>query len=183
MSTHSIRPDAAIPSSVQQTTLHTAPQKGMTRDPDSKATTNDSVSGPVTEIDALAELHTRLLDTIQGFDKILEKSEPEFRPVAAEFRALHIHQAATIASMLETEGHDPSRDGSMFGSVNKMVVTVRSWFDDISVNIMDSVVHGEKHVLEAYDDALTHVSDAERRRQLADARAELIDLLDRHAET
>jgi len=181
MTSHPIRPDTAYPA--RHTPGPVKPGQRMATQSDTKATTADSVTGPVTETDALVELHTRLLDTIQGFDTILEKSEPEFKPVAAEFRALHIHQAATVASMLETDGHDPSRDGSMFGSVNKMVVTVRSWFDDISVNIMDSVVHGEKHVLEAYDNALPHASDAERRRQLDEDRAALVALLDRHAVT
>lgn len=132
---------------------------------------------------SLAELHTRLVDTIKGFDAILEKAEPEFKPVAAEFRALHIRHAATVASMLETDGRDPADGGSIFGNVNRMVVTVRSWFDDISVNIMDSVINGEKHVLEAYDDVLRHTLEEERRHQLSDDRAALIDLLDRHAST
>jgi hypothetical protein len=133
------------------------------------------------ETKALAELHTRLLDTIDGFDTILARAEPEFRPIAAEFRSLHIHQAGSVASMLETDGHDLSRDGSMFGAVNKAVVTMRSWFDDISVNIMDAVVNGEKHVLEAYDDALQRVGEDERRRLLSEDRAKLVGLLDRHA--
>jgi hypothetical protein len=137
--------------------------------------------GGAAETAALAELHTRQRDTIDGFDTILEKAEPEFRPIAAEFRALHIRQAATVATMLEADGHDPSQDGSVFGTVNKAVVTLRSWFDDISVNIMEQVVNGEKHVLDAYDDALTYATDPERRRLLGEHRAELVALLDHHA--
>jgi hypothetical protein len=134
------------------------------------------------ETTALVDLHTRLRDTIDGFDTILDKAEPEFRPVAADFRALHIRQAGAVASMLEQDGHDPAQDGSMFGTVNKAVVTVRSWFDDISVNIMDQVVSGEKHVLEAYDTALPRATDPERRRILSEDRADLVALLDRHAQ-
>lgn len=138
--------------------------------------------GPATDTETkhLIELHTRLRDTIDGFDAILDKAEPEFRPVAAEFRALHIRQADAVATMLDQDGHDTSKDGSMFGTVNKAVVTVRSWFDDISVNIMEQVVNGEKHVLEAYDEALPKAADPERKRILSEHRSELMALLTRH---
>jgi hypothetical protein len=133
------------------------------------------------ETRALVDLHTRLRDTIAGFDTILDKAEPEFRPIAADFRALHIRQAGAVASMLEQDGHDPSQDGSVFGAVNRAVVTLRSWFDDISVNIMEQVVSGEKHVLEGYDTALAEATDPERRRILTEDRTALVALLDRHA--
>ncbi len=134
------------------------------------------------EVAALAELHTRQLDTIAGYDKVLEKAEPAFRPVAAEFRALHIRQAAAVAEMLEGDGHDPSQDGSFFAHVNRAVVEIRSWFDEISDTIMDALVNGEKHVLEAYDQAIDAVTVcAERKRVLAEHRAELALLLARHA--
>lgn len=140
---------------------------------------------PAAETKALEELNTRLADTIQGLDTVLEKAEPDFRPIAAAFRQLHIRQSATVAGMLQTLGHDAPQDagnaGSIFGTVNSAVVTVRSWFDEISSNIMDALVEGEKHVLEAYVEAIAASTDPEQRRQLSDDRQALIDLLDRHA--
>lgn len=134
------------------------------------------------ETEALAELHTRLIDTIAGYDKVLEKAEPEFKPVAAEFRALHIRHAAAVAEMLASDGHDPEQDGSVFGTVNRAVVELRSWFDAISHNILDALANGETHVLEAFDEAIgACVSCPERQRILAEQRAELALLLDRHA--
>lgn len=130
---------------------------------------------------ALAELDTRLVDTLAGFDKVIEKAEPGFRPVAAEFRALHIRQRAAVATVLDSLGHDPDADGSAFGTVNRAVVTLRSWFDSIDHSIMDALVQGEKHVLEAYDNAIACAPDAAHRRMLTDDRRALVDLLDRHA--
>lgn len=130
---------------------------------------------------ALAELETRLADTIEGFDKVVEKAEPSFRPVAAEFRALHIRQRANVAMLLETLGHDQDAAGSIFGTVNKAVVSVRSWFDAIDEGIMEAMVNGEKHLLEAYADAINAGFDAEHRGILMADRQALLDLLDRPA--
>ncbi len=130
---------------------------------------------------ALAELHTRLLDTIEGYDKILDLAEPEFARIADDFRVLHIRQADSVAAMLSQDGHDPAQDGSIFGRVNRAAVVLRAWFDDISTNVMDSLVEGEKHVLEAIDTAIRAARDTERRRILTRQRAELVALLDRHA--
>lgn len=145
-------------------------------------TRSDSAPGPGSGPEkALAELHTRLLDTIQGFEKVREKAEPEFRPIAIEFHALHLRQAESVARMLSAMGHDPETDGSIFGTVNSAVVTVRSWFDDVSTNIMDSLIQGEKHVLDAYGAAISALDDPLRRRQLEADRQDLVALLDRHA--
>ena len=144
-------------------------------------TRTDTADGRTQAAEALAELHTRLLDTIKGFETVLEKAEPEFRPIATDFRALHGRQSATVARMLSAMGHNPAKDGSMFGAVNSAVVTIRSWFDDISTNIIDALVQGEKHVLDAYDSAIEHVTDPAQARTLREHRAALVSLLDRHA--
>ncbi len=130
---------------------------------------------------ALAELHTRLLDTIAGYDKVLEKAQPEFTAIAAEFRSLHVRQAERVAKMLRAAGHEPPKDGSFFGRVNRAVVELRSWFDDISTNIMDALVAGEKHVLEAFDDAITATTVPGNAEVLRQERADLVALLDRYA--
>jgi hypothetical protein len=130
---------------------------------------------------ALAELHTRLLDTIEGYDKILDLAEPEFARIAGDFRDLHARQADSVAAMLCEDGHDPAQDGSIFGRVNRAAVALRAWFDDISTNVMDSLVEGEKHVLEAMDAAIASAREAERRRILNRQRADLVAMLDRHA--
>jgi hypothetical protein len=129
----------------------------------------------------LAELHTRLLDTIAGLDKIIELAEPEFARIAGDFRALHVRQSEAVSAMLSRDGHDPAQDGSIFGRVNRMAVAVRAWFDDISTHLMDELIEGEKHVLEGFDAVIDACDDEDRRRQLGDERAALLALLDRHA--
>jgi hypothetical protein len=104
--------------------------------------------------DALATLHTRTVDALAGYEKMVEKAEPSFRPVAERFRTMHERHAGHIARMLAGYGVAADADGSFMGTVNKAVVTVRSWFDEIDEDVMDNVRSGEKSVLEAFDDAI-----------------------------
>jgi hypothetical protein len=130
---------------------------------------------------ALAELRTQHLDTLAGYDKLLEIAEPEFRQIAADFRALHIRHSELLAALLIAEGHDPSQDGSIFGRVNRAVLVLRAWFDDISTNLWDALVEGEMRVLEATDEAIEAALDLRQRRVLLEMRVELVTLLERHA--
>jgi hypothetical protein len=129
---------------------------------------------------ALAELHTRHVDMVAGYDKILEVAEPEFEQIAHAFRTLHVRQANTIAAMLVEDGQDPSLSGSVFGRLNRAVVTVRSWFEDISTNMIEALIEGEMHVIEALDAALETMPESERRRLLVRFRSELVALLELH---
>lgn len=104
-------------------------------------------------LDRLAEIHTRVLDTINGFEKLIDKAEPDFIPVAKAFHDMHTRHERDLAEYLLKAGRDPEQDGSFFGSVNKAVIEMRSWFSDIDHNVMDQVKEGEKHVLEAYQEA------------------------------
>lgn len=135
---------------------------------------------PTPGTEALAELHTRLKDTIAGFDKVVEKAETGFRAVALDFRELHTRHARSIAGMLASDGHDPAQDGSVFSAVNRSLIEMRSWFDDIDENMMDQLVQGEKHVLEGYEQAIGAAELPERRSVLVEMRDAQIALLDRH---
>ncbi|WP_333829296.1 DUF2383 domain-containing protein [Pararhodobacter sp.] len=131
-------------------------------------------------VEELTELHTRLVDTIAGFEKMVEKAEPAFRPVAIAFKAMHSAHARAVGEMLVEDGHDPAQDGSLFGAVNRGLVAVRSWFDEIDENVMSALVQGEKHVLEAYEEAIAQTDVPQRREALTAMRDEQIAVMDRH---
>jgi len=131
-------------------------------------------------IEELAELHTRLVDTVDGFEKMIEKATPELAPIARDFHALHGAHARAIAGMLSQDGHDPAQDGSIFGAVNRGLVAARAWFDDVGLNLMEPLIQGEKHVLDAYDAAIDSAADAARREALEVMRARQIEVMDRH---
>ena len=145
----------------------------------------DQSGGPAphedAEYDRLRDLHTRLVDTLAGYDKVVEKAEPEFIDVALEFRSLHHAQSERVLSLLLGLGSDPGSEGSMRGTVNRAVVEVRSWFDDIGHNVISALVDGEKRLLEDFKAAKAASSSVERRRILDEMCGEIITLLQRHA--
>jgi hypothetical protein len=129
----------------------------------------------------LADLHTCLVDTVMGYEKVVEKAEPDFVGIAEEFHMLHQSQAERVAAMLTDLGHDTKDEGSLFGMVNRAVVEIRSWFDEIGHNVMDALVQGERNVLEAFDYAIVASPNPERLAILDQMRVELVRLLQRHA--
>lgn len=136
---------------------------------------------PVDEVQFLADLDTRLIDTIRGLETVQEKAERSFLPVAGAFHQLHERQRATLARMLLARGHDPDANGSILGTVNSVVVTVRSWFDNIDAGILESLIDGEQHVLDAYDAAIENLRDPGDRAVLTQDRDALRALLKTHA--
>lgn len=104
-------------------------------------------------LDRLAEVHTRVLDTLNGFEKLIDKAEPDFVPVARAFHEMHTRHERDLADYLSKAGRSPQHDGSFFGTVNKAVIEMRSWFTEIDHNVMEQIKQGEKHVLEAYQSA------------------------------
>jgi hypothetical protein len=104
-------------------------------------------------LDLIAEVHTRVLDTLAGFEKVVEKAQPDFKPVAKAFLAMHLRHEAELANALSISSRDPSADGSVFGAINRAAVEIKSWFEDVTDKIMDQVKFAELHILDAYSDA------------------------------
>ena len=104
-------------------------------------------------LDRIAEAHTRVLDTVAGFGKVVQKAQPGFRPVAEAFLAMHVRHEGELATHLQHFGRDPGDDGSFFGTVNRTAVEIKSWFEDVTDGMMDQIKAGELHVLDAYSDA------------------------------
>lgn len=129
--------------------------------------------------DTVAEVHTRTVDALRGHETMVEKAEPEFRATAKKFRDLHDRHAVAITSILTEMGATVDEDGSFMGSVNKAVVSLRAFFDEIDDDVMDNIRNGEDHVLKAFDDALAGGGlRPEHETSLMSMRQELLALLD-----
>jgi hypothetical protein len=129
-------------------------------------------------VQAIAMLHTRTVDALAGFERMLAKAEPDFRPVVARFCNLHRDHAAQLASILTALDAPVDEDGSFMGTVNRMVVSLRALFDEIDEDVMDNIRSGEGHVRKAFDAAIACDPAEPHRRALLRMRAELEDLLD-----
>lgn len=128
--------------------------------------------------DALATVLTRMLDALEGYQAMVEKAEPEFRPVAEQFRALHAAHAKTLAAMLQRLGRTPDLSGSFMGTLDKAVVTLAAFFGSIDRHEMKHIRSGERTVLDGFERAArAGLPAAEQDRVLA-LQAELAALLD-----
>lgn len=132
------------------------------------------------QIDALVTLHTRTVDSGIGYEKMLEKAEPEFRATVQRFHAVHAAHAGILAGMLGEKGYQVDGDGSIMGSINRAVVAVRSFFDDVDADLLTAIHDGEQHVLQAFADAIAQPLTPADISQLTDMRDELVTLLAQH---
>lgn len=128
--------------------------------------------------EAIVTLHNRTVDVLAGYTKMVEKAEPMFKVVAERFRALHAEQADSLARLLARLGHDADEDGTLMGTFNVAVVSLRALFDSIDTDVMDNIRRGEDTVLSAFDDAIEKTVDRAAQSELRDMRAALTSLLD-----
>ena len=129
-------------------------------------------------LDSLALAHTRTVDALAGYETMIEKAEPEFRPVAIRFRDLHRNHAASLAGMLRAHGRNPEDDGSFMSTVNKVVVSLRAMFDELDQDAMGQIRSGEQHVLDAYREAESKAASAADRSALSRMRGSLEALIE-----
>lgn len=150
--------------------------------PDPLVTEPPSAGDDSEALDLVAEVHTRVLDTVAGMEKLHDKADADFKATAQDLLAMHRRHEADLSAYLVAQGRDAQEDGSFFATVNRAVIEMRSWVDDISDNVMTQVKEGEKHVLEAYSDALEAAGQPEEARDmLSRQRAEIDAAMHKHA--
>ncbi len=132
------------------------------------------------ELDALETLHTRIADSLAGFETMVAKAEPAFRPVAEAFHGLHQRLGTEVARLLAEAGRTPDAGGSLMGTINRAVVATRAFVDEIDADVMEEIHSGERHVLDAFEQAIDHTSDKDRVTRLRRMREELAQLLAAH---
>lgn len=130
-------------------------------------------------VDALVRLHNRTVDALAGYAKMVEKADASFKPVAEEFRALHATHAEQLVRLIAGYGREVDEDGTLMGSVNVAVVSLRALLDRIDSDVMDNIRSGEENVLTAFDEAIAAADDPALTTDLMHMRDELTALLDR----
>ena len=74
---------------------------------------NPAYHGSDESVETLLELHTLSVDVLSGFEKMVEKADPDFGIVAERFAALHTRHVARLATMAREIGGLPDTDGSV----------------------------------------------------------------------
>lgn len=140
----------------------------------------------VTDLDALSQDHrdalqhllTRSVDAAEGFETMVEKAEPEFRPVAQRFLDLHRTHAQRLTDCLAGQGAHPDAEGGIMAAVNTLVVSVRALFDEIDADVLRAVRRGEEAVLDSFDAAADALPEGRLREDILAMKAEVRELLD-----
>jgi uncharacterized protein (TIGR02284 family) len=125
---------------------------------------------------ALITLHDQTRNALRGLEVMVEKAEPSFQDTVRKFHALHQRQAETFLQMLQAQGQEVDRDGTLMGAVNKVVVSVRAFFDEIDADTLQQIRSGEDHILKAFDAAIAEQGGATAD-MLRAMRADLTQLL------
>lgn len=137
----------------------------------------DAGFGPAGDPDwtTVSDALGRTLDAREGFEKMAELAEPDFRPTVQRFLDLHTRHGEELARLLADAGVSFDAGGSIMGRVNRMVVTARALSDDIDADVLHQIHSGEAHVVAAYETALqARLPEAAHRRV-----ARLLDELNR----
>jgi len=127
---------------------------------------------------ALQTLLTRLVDARDGLDAMIERAEPKIAPILRKIREDHHESSIRVSAMIVAEGGEPDTDGSVMSAVNKVVVSLRSIFDDIDGDALERVIEGEQHVIDAFEDAAGTCATGRARDELAEMNQRLSTLLD-----
>ena len=121
-----------------------------------------------------AKVHTRVLDVIRGYEELVERAEPDLRPLAERMLALHRADHEGLHALLAARGHAPDDGGSLMSLVQENVIRVRSWFDDMDRDLIPRIREGEQSLIEIYDEAIAAApADGEDRATLESQRARL----------
>lgn len=139
---------------------------------------NSGANGVNDSLDALIKLQTLSADTQLGFQKMVEKSELAFRPIAERFSALHGRHVIRLHNMVREMGGLADQNGSFMGTVNQVVITLRAVFEKVDSDIMDRVRSGENAVFSAFDRAIGASLPKGHRDALIQMKAEITALLD-----
>lgn len=131
-------------------------------------------------LDLIADVHISVLDSISGFDKLVEKSEPDFKATAQAFLTMHSRHETTLAAYLTQSGRSPDENGSFLGTLNRAVIEARSWFQDVDSDVMKRVAEGEEQVLETYQKARDAGQTVEANAMLTQQMEEIQTLLSDH---
>lgn len=129
------------------------------------------------DIEALQTVLTRTIDAISGYDKMLPEAEADVAPILKKLRETHHEHTGQLAAIITGLGGEPETEGSVMGTVNKAVVSLRAMFDEIDDDALEQAVNGEKWITDAFGEAAQELPEGHHRDEVVAMRQELEALL------
>ncbi|WP_420410160.1 DUF2383 domain-containing protein [Hoeflea sp.] len=108
--------------------------------------------------DAMETAREALVDAVHGLDVMLEKSEPEMKPVLADVRNANQQQADELGSFLKSHDRETPGEGSYMSAVHEGVVRARSLVTGIDEGVLPAVADGQRRLVAFYDDAIEQLA-------------------------
>lgn len=125
---------------------------------------------------ALAKVHTRVIDVIAGYEELVEKAEPDLRPLATTMLTLHRRHRQALDAVLTGRGHASDGEGSFMSIVQENVIRVRSWVDDMDEDLIPRIRKGEEGLRDLYDDAIAAAAGQAPERAALTAQRDELDV-------
>lgn len=108
---------------------------------------------------ATESLATRISDVMAGYGTMMEKADPDLKPVIERLYDLHAGHYNTLMSLIAQLGGEPEQAGSMMGNVHKAIATLRDWTGSLDKSAIDEIANGERRVVDMYSDAISSLTD------------------------
>ncbi|MGR3541544.1 MAG: PA2169 family four-helix-bundle protein [Hasllibacter sp.] len=114
---------------------------------------------------ALKTLHTRMHDSIDGYEAAKDRTDSPFiKGMIDEMLADRRSDMMKVHGFLTAMGENVEHKGSALGSAHQSFLKLKDMVTGAGDEaVLQEIVRGEEHLLEAYDDALeaTGAGDAE----------------------
>ncbi|MEM1365197.1 MAG: PA2169 family four-helix-bundle protein [Pseudomonadota bacterium] len=105
--------------------------------------------------DALKSLYTRLIDSRDGYQQLLENAEQSaHKAIFVDMIERRTANSAEIKSYLVNLGEPVDDDGSLLAAAHRLWVDAKAWISDGDDAIMQELIRGEESLLKAYDEAI-----------------------------
>ena len=108
--------------------------------------------------DALKQLHTRLIDSKDGYEKAREDAEKgAHAQLFADMIGRRERDHQRVHQFLVAKGIEPDESGSFTASAHRTLVDLKSVFSSGDEAVLNEVLRGEESLMAAYDEAIAAV--------------------------
>ena len=107
--------------------------------------------------DALKTLYTRLIDSKDGYEQALERSDnAQHQAIFREMIDRRTRNAAQIRTYLAQQGQEMDDDGSLLAAAHRSFLALKDSITGAGDEaILEEVIRGEESLLKAYDEAIS----------------------------